>query len=124
VNTVLTPDEVAEFLRTDLANVLRLLDDGTLAGFKVAGEWRIVTPAITAYLKRAMAETQEQVLMKMASDPRTWAEVFRDEPDLLALIDGQEHEEGTMGAFVKEALLADEQLRTAENVVPFERKPD
>jgi hypothetical protein len=123
MEAVLTTDEVASFLRTDPPNVQQLLDSGKLAGFKVAGEWRIVSPAILDYLRREMADAQEKVLFKAASDPRFWADVLRDAPDIADMVNGQEYAEGTMGALLQAALLVDEQLQTAENVVPFERPP-
>jgi hypothetical protein len=123
-NGVLTPAEVAAFLRTDPANVRQLLDDGTLAGFKIAGEWRVLWVAVVDFLRREMAATQQEALVRSLKDPRTWARGLQHDPDLVALLGDHEFEEGTMGAFLKAALRAEEQERSADNILPFEtRRP-
>jgi Helix-turn-helix domain len=104
---VLTVEEVAACLRTDVANVLALLEDGTLVGFKIAGEWRILSAALADFLRREMEASQQAALPKRITDPRTWV---RD-PQLLALLNEREHEEGTFGAWVMDAARAEEKER-------------
>ena len=71
-----------------------------------------------------MAATQQAALSRGLNDPHTWARELQRTPELLALLDGQEFEDGTMGAFLKDALRAEEQERLADNVVPFKPTRD
>ena len=123
-NGVLTLGEVATFLRTEPAHVQQLLESGALAGFKVAGEWRILWVAVLDFLQREMAATQQEALSRSLNDPRTWARELQQTPELVSLLEGQEFEAGTMGAFLKEALRAQEQERISDNVLPFKSKRD
>jgi hypothetical protein len=119
---VLTLDEVALFLRTDPTNVRDLLSNGDLAGFKVAGEWRILRVALIDYLRREMAATQEAGLYRTLDDPHAWARELRREPEFAAQLMEQTFSDGSMGAFLQEALRTEEQERTAGNV--YRLNPD
>lgn len=121
---VLTLDEVAELLRTDPATVGQLLDDGAIAGFKVAGEWRILAVAVVDFLRREMAATQQAILARQLTDPHTWARELARSPELADLVKGREFEDGTMGAFLKEALRTGEQEHAADNILPFKPSRD
>ena len=123
-NGVLTLDEVATFLRTDPVHVQQLLETGDLAGFKIADEWRILWGAIIDFLRREMEATQRQALSRSLSDPRMWVRELQRKPELIALLGEQEFEDGTMGAFLKDALRTEEQERSAGNVIPFQPKRD
>ena len=123
-NGVLTLGEVAAFLRTEPVHVRQLLEAGDLAGFKIGGEWRVLWAAVVDFLRREMAATQHAALSRSLNDPHTWAHELQRTPDLVALLDGQEFEDGTMGAFLKGALRAEEEERRADNVVPFKPKRD
>jgi hypothetical protein len=123
-NVVLTLGEVAAFLRTEPVHVRQLLEGGNLAGFKVAGEWRMLWVAIVEFLQREMAATQQEALSRNLNDPRTWARELQQTPELVSLLEGQAFEDGTMGAYLKKALQVQEQESTADNVLPFKAKRD
>ncbi|MFA5064852.1 MAG: hypothetical protein WC566_05215 [Dehalococcoidia bacterium] len=48
--SVLTPQEVAEYLKVDIQIVLMELENGKLLGFKVGGDWRSTDIAILDYI--------------------------------------------------------------------------
>jgi excisionase family DNA binding protein len=50
VEEVLTPEEVAELLRSDVATVTAMADDGTLPGRKVGDDWRFARAAVMRWL--------------------------------------------------------------------------
>ena len=119
---ILTADEVAEFLRVTPARVRELLDSGALVGFKVGGEWRIVAAEVTAFLERETQRTQLQTLGRELADPHIWARQLQQFPELRKSLEWKKFAEGTMGAFLKEALRQAKLEAKAENVVPFRPK--
>lgn len=48
---VMTPEEVADILRMDKKALYRWLSDGTLPGFKLVGQWRILRDDLAQWLK-------------------------------------------------------------------------
>jgi hypothetical protein len=93
-NGVLTLGEVAVFLRTEPVHVRQLLEGGKIAGFKVAGEWRVLWVAVVEFLRREMAVTEQEALFRSLNDPRTWAGELQKMPELASLLKGQEFEGG------------------------------
>src|SRR3954452_13594288 len=49
---VLTPDEVADLLRSDAATVIAMAEDGMLPARKVGDEWRFARSAVLRWLSR------------------------------------------------------------------------
>lgn len=121
---ILTVDDVAAFLQVTPAQVRELLDAGELAGFKVAGAWRVPTSAVTDYLRRGMEVAKLQALSRGLTDPRAWARALADMPELRATLEAQHFAESTMGAFLKDALRQVELESKADNVVQFKPKPE
>jgi len=120
-NAVLTVGEVADFLRVDVPGVRGLIESGELAGFRVAGEWRVPWIAVEDFLRRGMAATQQEALARSLSNPGTWARVLEDMPEHAAWLTAQDFEDGTMGAWLQDALRTGEAEREASNVVPLDR---
>ena len=125
---ILKVEEVADFLRTQPIHVLRLLESGKIAGFKVAGEWRIASAALLEFLRSEMEATQQEVLQRNLSDPREWAKQLQRMPEYRAFLEEQEFDENTFGAFLKRGLRTLEQESGPHNVTPFrpqtvERQP-
>jgi excisionase family DNA binding protein len=48
---VLTPEEAAGLLRSDVATVTAMAEDGTLPGRKVGDEWRFARAAVLRWLE-------------------------------------------------------------------------
>ena len=115
---VFTVDEVAQYLRTDPATVEQMLEEGRLAGFKVEDEWRILGLAVVDFVKEASATSHMDVFSRNLVDPRAWLRVM-PEADRASFKEG-EWEEGSFGAWIKDAILVEEREREADNVVPLE----
>jgi hypothetical protein len=101
---VFTVEEVAEFFRTDSRTIEAELASERLAGFKVAGQWRVLGVAILDFLRTQMREEQQAALAHVVADPKAWAHELRRDPGFCELIEEQEFPPDTMGAFLKEAL--------------------
>lgn len=56
----LTPEEVARKLRLHPDTVARLLRQGKLPGYKVAGSWRINTAELEAWIKNQRKHAGEE----------------------------------------------------------------
>jgi len=57
---LMTPEEVAEALQMHVETVKRLLRQGKLPGFKVAGQWRISPSELKTFLEeQRKKETKE-----------------------------------------------------------------
>jgi excisionase family DNA binding protein len=128
---VLTPEEVAEFLRTDTATVVQMLDRGTLTGFRVGGDWRVLALAVFEYMKREMKKEQDAAFTRDLLDPRTWAREARKDRAFMGMLNETEYAEGSFGAWIKDALRAEdeeraraEQEREAGNIVSLEARRD
>ena len=50
LSPVLTPEEVAEFLRFNQQHMVRLMREGKFPAFKVAGAWRVRRSALEAVM--------------------------------------------------------------------------
>jgi len=49
-NTLLTPPEMAAYLRIGRNLCYQLLNDGTIRGFKLGGHWRVSKEALDLYI--------------------------------------------------------------------------
>jgi len=56
---ILNPHQVAELLDLSVANVLRMLRNGTLPGRKIGKKWRISKRQLIAYVERQGDEEDE-----------------------------------------------------------------
>lgn len=129
--TIWTPDEVATFLRTDTGTVRRLLESGTLAGFRVGGDWRVLALAVVEFMKREMKKEQDAAFARVLSDPRTWTKVFREIPGEAESYLQKDYPEGSFGAWIKNALRSEDAERArrehedaADNVVPLDPRSE
>ena len=48
-NELLTPQEVADYLKVDVRTIYRWLNTGTMAGVKIGDNWRILKSTIDNY---------------------------------------------------------------------------
>ena len=78
---VLLPAEVAIILRCPESEIQKLLDAGSIAAFRVAGEWRVPSQAVINYLAERIRDDQLQLLARNVLDPKAWASALRDMPD-------------------------------------------
>lgn len=111
METVLTVDEVAADLRIDAWTVESLLEDGSLPGLKVGGEWRILATALAQYLVLETVKTTQQAqwdaAVRATEDPVWWGELARRlsaDSAVAAELERGEFAEGSIGAHLKDAL--------------------
>jgi hypothetical protein len=112
---LLTIPEIAEVLRIDPADTLALLENGSLPGVKIAGEWRMLPALLVEHVNRETAAAQQrlalQTLRTHLCDPRTWTDQIRRDPEKLAAWRKRDFEHGTFGAWIKAALRAEDEER-------------
>src|SRR6186713_1527772 len=111
---LLTPEEVADLLRICPADVIGLLDDGSLAGMPIAGHWRVRTESVIDFVREGLQKENLRAIEKALNDPERWAKVMREFPDLMTLIEQGEYSPNSLGAFLKDALKYD--AATAEGI--------
>lgn len=46
-----TIDQVAKYLNVSVRTIYRMLDDASITGYKVRGEWRIDPKSVQSYLQ-------------------------------------------------------------------------
>ena len=117
---ILTIDEVAAYLRSDASGVRQLLDEGRLAGFKIGGEWRVLSSAVVKFVEGATFDAQRQSFARVAADPRLWGRDVLDDPEQAALLREHEFPDGSTGAVLKETLRVEELESSAGNIVRLE----
>lgn len=105
---LLTPEEVADLLRLCPADVIGLLEDGSLAGLPIAGHWRVRTESVIDFLRDGLRRENVRAIEKALNDPARWAKVLREFPDLMTSIEQEEYSPNSLGAFLKDALKYDE----------------
>ena len=96
---LLTPDEVAHLLRVARTDVLAMLEQGTLSGMPVAGEWRIRSDSVHDFLREGLERENTRAIEEAFNEPARWAKALREFPDLVANIEAGEHPPDSMGAF-------------------------
>lgn len=122
--TIMSVAEVADYLRVGETAVRRLIAKGDIPSFNVDGEPRVQYGALVQWFqgeaRTRSLETYRQELQK----PSTWRKALDDaHPEFRDQILREEHKDGTVGAFLKEAALAEEDAAPdddQENV----RKPE
>ena len=53
METILTPEEVANYLKRPVKTILNFLRDGRITGFKVGREWRILEKDLEAFIDKS-----------------------------------------------------------------------
>lgn len=105
---LLTPEEVAHLLRIDTAQVMKLLNEGRLAGMPIFGEWKVRADSVENFLAQGLKQENLRVLARALEDPAHWKKVMRDFPDLAASIEQNEYPTNSFGAFLTGALAQDD----------------
>jgi len=116
----LTPDEAADILRVTEAVIVDLIEEGTLAGFKIKNQWRVTTDSLTQYLSDSLRAQNLKALTKTLKDHNVWATLLNQSPELKTKIENESYEPNSMGAFLQEALAVDKGAQSGD-VVLFKR---
>lgn len=103
--TVLTPDEVAEWLRVDRVQVDGLLDRGELPFFEVCGERRVFMGSVMAMLAERVNAAQAGVLGNPVNQARAMARAIADHKALIEELANSETSPGTFGELLRNAAL-------------------
>jgi excisionase family DNA binding protein len=110
---MLTPNEIAEFLRIEPHVVQQWLTSGQLAGFDFGGEWRVSTDQLKAFLRETQERTAIAAVKRTLEDPRSWALRLDTQPELQADLLAGDYPPDSMGAFLQRAIL------DAVNIIDF-----
>jgi hypothetical protein len=105
---LLTPEEVAEVLRITSADVMSLLEDGSLSGMPIAGHWRVRAQSLTDFLREGLQRENIRSLERALHDPARWAKAIREFPDVIQTLQEGEYSPNSLGAFLKDSLLHNE----------------
>jgi excisionase family DNA binding protein len=120
---LLTPEEAAELLSVSAADVISLIENGDLAGLQIAGHWRITFDSIKDFVASGLRKQNVKALERAFLDHSKWARIIEEDPAFARSIEDGTFELGTMGAFLKEALLVSRASKI-ENVIPIRGKSD
>jgi len=115
--SILTTEEVAEFLRVDPSAVIALIDSGDLCAFKVGENWRIVSQHLLEFLGRGLEVQQLASLRRALTDPRRWAHELERAPEFKRHIEANEFGEGTFGHFLQQGLETLSAESGADNII-------
>jgi len=123
---MLTPNEVAEFLRIEPHVVQQWLTSGQLAGFDLGGEWRVSTDQLTAFLRTTQERTALAALKRTLEDPRSWARHLDTQPELQTDLLAGDYPPDSMGAFLQRAILDNTNAKAAGNIIDINnpKRPD
>ena len=101
---LLSPEEAATLLNLSPAEIVGLIESGELGGLKVAGQWRVPLKAITQMLAVGIKAQTARALEQVFEDHATWQRVFGAHPEVTQLIETGEFPQGSVGAYLKEAI--------------------
>ncbi len=105
---LLTPEEVADVLRIAPADVMSLLEEGSLSGMPIRGQWRVRAQSVTDFLREGLQRENIQSLERSLRDPARWAKVLREFPDVMQTLQEGKYSPNSLGAFLKDSLLHNE----------------
>jgi excisionase family DNA binding protein len=101
---LLSPEEVATLLNLSPDEVVMLVETGELGGLRVAGHWRIPLKSITQLLAAGQKAQTVRALERVFDDHDTWKRVFGAHPEVTQSIEAGEFPQGSVGAYLKEAI--------------------
>ena len=101
---LLSPEEAATLLNLSPEEIVQLVETGELGGLRVAGHWRIPLKSITQMLAVGMKAQTVRALERVFDDHETWKRVFGSHPEVTQTIEAGEFPQGSVGAYLKEAI--------------------
>ena len=100
---IMTVDDVAEYLRADRSEVLRLIAKGDIPSFDVGGHPRAQFGTLIGWFQHEMSMRGLDRLKERLENPNEWANALDKNPEFKSEILDENHSEGSFGAFLKEA---------------------
>ena len=100
---ILTPQEVADYLRTDAGTVLRMIADDEIPSFDISGEPRVQAGALVVWFQEQVRLKNLDRLRRRLLDKTLWAAALREEPSLRLRVSPEALIPGTFGAILKDA---------------------
>ena len=121
MTNILTPHEVAEFLRLQPDQVDELLEQGELPCFEVCGERRVVLEEVEGFVARQMATANMKALGNHVVQMKVMAGVLAEDEPFREELAALEATPGTFGDLLKKAAAmgAVASKGSQENVVAF-----
>jgi TIR domain len=101
---LLTPEEVADMLQVAPADVIGLLEAGSLAGMPIAGYWRVRADSISDFLRDGLQRENLRTIERALYDPVHWANVLGKFPEVAIAVEQRDYFPNSLGAFLKDAL--------------------
>ena len=111
---LLSPEEAATLLNLSSEEIVGLIESGELGGLKVAGHWRVPLKSITQMLAAGMKSQTARALEHVFEDHATWQRVFGAHPEVTQTIETGEFPQGSVGAYLKEAIAISKQQRRGQ----------
>lgn len=111
---LLTPDEAAALLNVSAEEIISLIEVGELGGLRVSGHWRVPLKSITELLESGMKTQTVRALERVFNDHSTWNRVFGSHPEVTQIIEAGEFPQGSVGAYLKEAISISRSQRTGQ----------
>lgn len=119
---LLSPEEAATLLNLSAEEIVGLIESGELGGLRVAGHWRVPLKSITQLLATGMKAQTARALEQVFENHETWQRVFGAHPEVTQTIEAGEFPQGSVGAYLKEAI-AIARLQRAGRIAPGNEDP-
>ena len=114
---MLTPNEVADFLRVEPYVVQQWLTSGQLVGFDFGGEWRVSSDQLAAFLRETQERTALAAMKRTLEDPCSWPRHLDTQPELQAGLLAGDYPPDSMGAFLQHAILRNTDAKDTGNII-------
>ena len=104
---LVTVEEIASLLRTNVKVVESILESGEIDGLKIGDEWKIRSESIIEFLKNHITDQRTHFLRNNLQKPEVWKRELKRFPELKEQIYITDYDEGSFGAFLKEIIKSD-----------------
>jgi len=101
---ILTPHDCSLILDINEDEIIALLLSGHLAGLLIGKRWRVQPEDLMKFIASRREETRLAQIQAAIEDPTAWARVCWQDEENAHRILAEEHEEGTFGKFLQDAL--------------------
>lgn len=101
---IMTPAELAKFLRVEPEEAAELLERGDIPYFMVAGEVRILEDAVWQFIREQSELRSRQTAAQVLMGNQVWRNLMAKDPALLATVRQMDSGPNSFGTFLKNAM--------------------